>query len=239
MNDTLRHALSDARLHEVDVASRLGVDPKTVERWVAGRLPQRRHRWGLADLVGRHERDLWPQLTAQPATVGEELLASYPHRSAVPREEWRRLFEAAQQEIGILVYSGLFLAEDVDLMRILAAKAQAGVVVRVLLGDPDSPEVAQRGVEEGIDDALAAKVRNAIVLYRPLLDDGAQMRIHRTVLYNSIYRADEEVFVNAHAYGIPAASAPVLHLRRAVYGNIVGSYVASFERVWNAATPLI
>jgi hypothetical protein len=62
-------------------------------------------------------------------TITEDLQASYPHHSAVPRDEWRRLVEAAEHEIGILVYSGLFLAEDVDLMRTLAAKARAGVSV--------------------------------------------------------------------------------------------------------------
>jgi hypothetical protein len=238
MNETLRFALSNARLHEVDVASQLGVDPKTVERWVAGRLPQRRHRWSLADLVGRNEFELWPQLVEPVATITEDLRASYPHRSAVPRDEWRRLFESAEQEIGILVYSGLFLAEDVDLMRIVAAKARGGVTVRLLLGDPDSPQVAERGMEERIDDALAAKVRNAIVLYRPLLEDGAQVRTHRTVLYNSIYRADEEMLVNVHAYGIAAASAPVLRLRQAGYGDLITAYQASFERVWQIGAPL-
>ena len=58
MNDTLRRALADARLDEVAVSTALDVDPKTVQRWIAGRVPQRRHRWGLADLVGQHERDL-------------------------------------------------------------------------------------------------------------------------------------------------------------------------------------
>ena len=40
----LRRALAESRLREVDVAEALGVDPKTVQRWVAGRVPQRRHR---------------------------------------------------------------------------------------------------------------------------------------------------------------------------------------------------
>ena len=33
--------------------------------------------------------------------------------------------------------------------------------------------------------------------------------LHRTVLYNSIYRADDQLLVNQHTYGIPAAQAPV------------------------------
>jgi len=241
LNDTLRRALADARLGEVDVASSLGVDPKTVQRWIAGRLPRRRHRWGLADLVGQHERDLWPELVADPGggPTGREIVAIYPHRGAVPREVWRRLFATAERDIGVLVYAGLFLAEDVELLRLLAEKARAGVAVRVLLGDPDSPNVAARSVEEGIGDAISAKIRNVIVLCRPLLSvDGIEIRLHSTVLYNSIYRADHELLVNTHVYGAAAAHAPVLHLRQHAAGDLVSVYLDSFERIWSGATSL-
>ena len=40
----------------------------------------------------------------------------------------------------------------------LKAKAQHGAKVRILLGDPDSEVVAQRGQEEGIGPAMAGKV---------------------------------------------------------------------------------
>jgi transcriptional regulator with XRE-family HTH domain len=74
-----------ARLREDDVAARLGVDPKTVRRWLNGRVP-------------------------------------YPHRSAIPRALWVRLFGSAEREIAILAYSALFLAEDAGVLRILADK---------------------------------------------------------------------------------------------------------------------
>jgi hypothetical protein len=240
-NEVLRRAMSEARLREVDVASHLGVDPKTVQRWVAGRLPHARHRWAVASLVGRHEYDLWPELLdTPPSTVGEEVVATYGHRSAVPREVWRALFAGAREEIGILVYSGLFLAEDVEVHRTLTERAEAGVRVRVLLGDPDSPQVAERGREEGITDALAAKVRNALVLYRPLLTvPGVEVRLHATVLYASLYIADEEMLVNQHVYGMAAAHCPVLHLRRTATGDdLTRTYRDAFERVWSDASPV-
>ena len=238
MNDTLRRALADARLGEVEVSSALGVDPKTVQRWVAGRLPQRRHRWALADLVGQHELDLWPALTRGGAAQCPEIMATYARRSAVPRDEWHQLFASAEQEIGVLVYSGLFLAEDVDVLRTLAAQARAGVQVRLLLGDPDSPEVAARGAEEGIGEAVAAKIRNALVYFRSLLDvDGFELRLHRTVLYNSLYRADDELLVNIHVHGFPAAHAPVLHLHPRDDRDLTSTYLDSFERIWTQAAP--
>jgi hypothetical protein len=85
---------------------------------------------------------------------------------------------------------------------------------------------------------MPAKVRNAIVLYRPLVTSGVQIRLHSTVLYNSIYRADGEMLINQHVYGIAAAHAPVLHLRRHSDDDVFSTYVASFERVWSPARPL-
>jgi hypothetical protein len=235
--EPLRRALAGARLRDIDVAKTLGVDPKTVQRWLGGRLPQPRHRWGLADLLSLHEYDLWPHLAGVPS-IGPEVYATYPHRGSVPRDVWRQLYDSAEQQIDILVYSGLFLAEDVEMIRLLGEKAQAGIAVRVLLGDPDSPHVNQRGDDEGIQDAMAAKIRNAIVLYRPLITSGVQIRLHSTVLYNSIYRADEQMLINQHIYGIAAAYAPVLHLRRQADDDVFTTYLASVERVWSSARPL-
>jgi transcriptional regulator with XRE-family HTH domain len=236
LNETLRHALFRARLSEEDIAARLGVDPKTVRRWIDGRIPYPRHRWALADMLRADERDLWPELAPAPAVTSRpsEVVAVYPHRWSVPREVWHRLFRSARREIGILAYSGLFLAEDTGMTGVLSAKARAGVAIRIALGDPDSPRVAERGAQEGIDDAMAAKIRNALALYRPLREAAhAEIRLHRTVLYNSIYRADDEILVNQHAYGIPAANAPVFHLRRTPASEMFDSYLASFERVWS------
>ncbi len=242
MNETLRQALVRARLREDDVAGHLGIDPKTVRRWLDGRVPYARHRAAMAELVGMAENDLWPgaggPLTAR--TRPDEMGTIYPHRWAIPREAWARLFSSAEHEIGILAYSAMFLAEDAGILRILHDKAGHGVMVRIALGDPDSPHVAERGTEEGIGDAMAAKIRNALTLYRPLRGaDNVEVRLHQTVLYNSIYRADDQLLINQHAYGIPAAHAPVFHLRKTDTGDVVATYLESFDRIWASATPLI
>jgi len=149
---------------------------------------------------------------------------------------WLRHFEQARREISILVYSGLFLAEDAGMVRLLGDKAQSGVSVRILLGDPASAEVIQRGKDEGIGESMAARIRNALTLLRPLVGvEGLHIRLHGTALYNSIYRSDDEFFVNPHIYGIPASSAPVLHLCRADDFAMASVYADSFERVWTAA----
>ncbi|TDB95352.1 XRE family transcriptional regulator [Actinomadura sp. 7K534] len=243
MNDLLRRALADAHLTEAGVAARLGVDPKTVHRWVAGRVPYPRNRKRIASLVGRDEADLWPHLAvadvrAEPAVI--DVLATYPHRWAVPRPVWQQLFRGARDEVDVLAYAGLFLAEDAGIMRALAERARNGVSVRILLGDPDGTCVAERGSDEGVGESMAAKIRNALVHYRALRDvDGVEIRLHDTVLYNSIYRADDDLLINPHAYGIAASQAPVLHMRRLEDGDMASTYIESFERVWSGASPKI
>jgi transcriptional regulator with XRE-family HTH domain len=243
-NERLRVLLLERGLKPEDLAAELDVDPKTVERWITkARIPYRKHRFATAAFLGVDEAAIWPDAltSAQVAAASEnEVVAFYPHRWAVPREAWQRLFDKAQQEIGILMYSGMFLAEDHGALRALTRKAASGVQVRVLLGNPDSDAVAQRGVDEGIDQALmAGRVRNSLVLLRPLRSQpGVEMRLHKTVLYNSIYLADDQALVNCHIYGFAASEAPVLHLRKVTGGDMLATYRESFEKVWAGATPV-
>ena len=241
MNETLRRALLRARLSEEDVAARLEVDPKTVRRWLEGRVPYLRHRWALAGLLDADEADLWPEVRAALAARSRpaEISAIYPNRQAVPREVWLSLFSSAMREIGILACSGLFLAQDAGILRVLADKARAGVRIRICLRDPDGPFVAERGSRLGAGDATAAEIHDAVVLYGQLRESGGvEIRLHRVALYNSIYRADDQLLVSQHAYGIPDVRAPVLHLRPAEDSDLIIAYTESFERIWTDALPL-
>jgi len=241
VNENLYRALLRAGLSEQDVAVRLEVDPKTVRRWLEGRVPQLRHRWALASILGQDDGDLWPQVRAARAarTRPPEIQAVYGHRQAVPAEVWRRLFESAGREIGVLSRSALFLAEDADVLAVLGRKARTGVGVRICLAHPAGPCVPERGAEHGTGEGGAARVRRALDLYAPLRESGGvQIRLHRATMYNSIYRADDQLLVSQHAYGIPVERAPVFHLRRIEDGEMVATYLESFERIWVGALQL-
>jgi hypothetical protein len=241
LNEPLRQAMLRARLREVDVAAHLGVDPKTVRRWLSGRVPYPSSRAALADLVGADEADLWPEAGGPLSgrSHPEELAAVYPHRWAISRDVWTRFFESAEYEIDVLAYSALFLAEDAGMLSIIEDKACNGVRVRFLLGNPNSPAVALRGKEEGIGDAMAAKVRNALTHYRQFTtSDNVEIRLHEAVLYNSIFRSDGQLFVNQHAYGTPAAHSPVFCLRESDRSDMMTTYLDSFENVWNESKRL-
>jgi len=241
VNETLRRALLRARLSEDDVAARLQVDPKTVRRWLEGRVPYLRHRWVLTGLLDADEADLWPEVRAAIAARSRpaEIKAIYSNRHAVPREAWLSLFGSAVREIGILACSGLFLAREPGVLSVLARRGADGVRVRICLRDPDVPVETDRGIREGAGDAGPAGTRETLALFGQLRENGgAEIRLHRAVLYNSIYQADDQLLVSQHAYGIPGERAPVLHLRPAVDGDLVATYLDAFDRTWTGALPL-
>lgn len=243
-NERLRSCMTAAGLSVRDLADRTRVDPKTVERWVStGRSPHRTHRERVAKLLSCDEAYLWPELLNQSreyAASRAELVALYPNRGQVPRDLWRLLAEQAGDAVDVLAYAALFLTDShPDLPDLLAQKAAAGVRVRILLGDPESPAVRQRGAEEGIDQSLAARVELSRRYLAPTLaGTGARVRLHRTTLYNSLFRYDGHLLVNTHSYGAPAAQSPVLYLRQVPGGRLFDHYLGSFDRVWQTAHPL-
>ncbi|HWG98013.1 MAG TPA: hypothetical protein VNV66_01550 [Pilimelia sp.] len=103
--------------------------------------PYPRHRHAIAALLQQTESYLWPNaLPPERVTrvAQSEVVRIYPRRSAVPTEVWQQLLEQAQDRIGILVYAGLFLPEQLPrLIPALKAKAEAGTRIEILLGDPN------------------------------------------------------------------------------------------------------
>ena len=234
MNETFCHALLQAGLNEEDVAARLGVDTKTVRRWIEGRaLPYRRHRWALAVLLSTAETDLWPQLrSAQPRP--EELVTVYPHLGTVPREVWLRLFGSAQHELSLLDSRERPLAADRDIARALAEKVMGELTVRICLAESGDAEISATASQR----TPTAGLRNALELYAPLRQSGnVEIRAHRKVPYSFIYRADDQLLVAQRAYAIPAEHTPALHLQRTADGDMFTAYLESFERTWAEAHP--
>ncbi|MGK5529665.1 XRE family transcriptional regulator [Streptomyces sp. URMC 129] len=242
MNYAVKQALARAGLSVTDVAAQLQVDPKTVARWISGRIPHPRHRAALSKLVSASERDLWPAAVGHALRrplAPTEIQAVYPHRWLVPSHAWRAFFSRAEKKIDVLVYSGLFLMEDASILRIFAEKAMSGVEVRLLFGDPESEQVAERGREGGIGDAMPARIRNALVLTKRISKTpGLDVRMHGATLYNSIFRSDAEFMINSHVLGHSAANSPVLHLRQSEGFSMSATYCESFERAWAESAPV-
>jgi transcriptional regulator with XRE-family HTH domain len=235
--------LASAGLTTGDLARDLGVDPKTVERWISpGRTPHPGNCYEVARLVNASPTWLWPELAKErtPEASRAEVVELYPHRFNAPKTLWEEVAGAATDHIDILAYASLFFTEDnPQVIPILQRKAEDGTKVRIVLGDPDSAEVALRGDEEGLGESIAGRIRMALAYYRPLgLVPGVSIHLHRTTLYNSILRFDDQMLINMHVYGAYGYIAPLLHLRRVENGEMFDMYETSFEKVWAKSWPM-
>lgn len=243
-NERLRRAIIDADLTVAQLAAHVGVDPKTVERWITkDRIPHPRHRVRSSRRLSVDEAELWP-LAADDgharAASEAELIRLYPHRGVVPKDLWYELLDSAKQAVDMLVYAGLFLPDGhADLATLVADKARQGTRMRLMFGDPESPALQQRGVEEGIGEGLSARAKLSLAYLEDAFGvPGLEVRLHTTTLYNSIFRYDDDMLVNMHTFGAPAAQSPVLHLRRIPGGRLFDHYLKSLERVWERARPV-
>ncbi len=222
MNESLCRALLEARLSEEDLAVRLQVDPKTVRRWLEGRMPYPRHRWALATMLGLDETTLWPQLRSARSRP-DEVQAVYPHLDAVPEDVWLRIFGSAERDIGILAESADPFVTYPRLLEQLAQKAGSGIRVRICLPDPDS--------------ALDAGIRRVLADLAPLRETGpVELRIYTAIIYNAVYIADNEMLVSQRAHGVAIGGGPVLHLHCSDgEDGMVSVYLFSFAEVWDGA----
>jgi transcriptional regulator with XRE-family HTH domain len=231
MNEALCRTLLRARLTEEDVAAQLQVDPKTVRRWLEGRVPYMRHRWAIATMLGVDETDLWPQLRTT-RTRPDDVVAVYPHSDAVPWDVWLRVLGSAQREIGILDHASMPIAGDLPIMEVLAERASYGVSVRICLSGSGRSDAAQRSGSIG-GNAARGDVRDELAIHVLLRDEGlVEFRLHPDILYSSIYFADDQLLVFQHAYGIAADQAPVLYLKRTEDGGMADAYLGAFEQAW-------
>lgn len=240
-NERLRRAIFSSGLRIEEVAERLGLDRKTVERWIEGHVPYKRNQHRVASLLAVDPGYLWPPASPDEARDlgAAELIAIWPVRSVVPIGTWLDVFSRANERIDVLVYAGFWLSEDPSIRRLLREKSDKGVSLRMLLGDPRSDAVRRRGAEEGIGDAIAAKIENVLHNYREVIDSpNATFRLHDTTLYTSIYRGDDDMLVSTHIYGQPGHMTPLLHLRRVPGADLFANYAESFERIWAEASPL-
>lgn len=242
-NHRLRGAMTAAGFTNSRLAECLSVDSKTVERWITqGRQPHPSTRAHISKLLGHEETYLWPGLLVggrAAETSRAEVVQMWAARADVPHEVWRALMRQTNETIEILVYSGGFLVESLGFVDVVAEKARAGARIRILLGDPDSAAVRERGHAEGLPTLPQRCKSTAEYLADCLELPQVSLRIHDTPLYTSIYRFDDNMLVNTHVYGAYAARAPVQHLQRVPGGRLFTLYADSFEQVWATGRPVV
>src|SRR6266508_458806 len=164
-NEQLRHAIEAAQLDLEAVARANGVDPKTVQRWLAGRRPYARHRRVIAALLEEAEAWLWPDAQPSSSELGpkSEIVAAYGYRSELSPRRWWELFTRAAERVDLLGYTLYFLWEQHPrLTTLLVSKAAAGCAVRLIIADPDCQHVRMRDAEEQAAITLGARVLTTV-----------------------------------------------------------------------------
>ena len=215
-NDRLRSALASVGMTSAELGTRIQVDPKTVDRWIAqGRVPHRTNRQRVASVLAKDESYLWPDAFSDSyatAASRSEVMTVYPNRGSIPASLWHSLFANATQSIDVLAFAASFLHDSLpDVDDVLVAKARAGVRVRLIFGDPDSTAVSLRGVEEGIGESLAERCRLTWKYLDPVLaEKEVSVRTHATTLYCSMFRFDDDLLANHHLFGRSSESLPRL-----------------------------
>ncbi len=243
-NERLRTAIHAAGLTIDQLGEDVGVDPKTVERWIStDRVPHRAHRQAVATALGKDDVFLWPTTlsAARTKTASEaEFVAIHANRGAVPPGTWDALLHQPKESIDILAYAASFLYDTIpEFTRLLTDRANEGIRVRLLFGDPGSQAVLRRGEEERIGDSLASRTALTWKYIAPLTTTpGLDARKHGTTLYDSVFRYDDEMLVNLHSYGAAGAQCPYIHLHRVAGGRMFAHYMEAFERVWEGGEPV-
>jgi hypothetical protein len=236
-NQRLHDAIRESGKRLKDIAEAVDADAKTVERWITtGRLPRQASRRKVSEVLGVPESVLWPD--APGVAYGtSELVGIYPTRKELPPASVSSMLETAQAHIDVLAYAALWLWDTVpQFTDRIVQKIGDGATVRICLGDPGSNAVALRGQEENAGDGMASRchiaANYAAVIQRA---NPEAVRLSGAILYNSIFRFDDELLVNSHFWGTPAADSPVYHFRRQGHNGIATNAIASFDRVWEGA----
>lgn len=249
MNTALRRAMDDARISPRQLATRVGVTPKTVERWLAdgALLPHPRNRTDASEALGVNEAMLWPSIVRSAVKTGpdREIVAVYPYRSACPTSTWAQLVADARSDILLAGFTNYFLwLEQPNFGATLRAKAEAGCKVRVLLGDPDGETTRRREAIEDTSLTVSTRIRITLENLDKLRDvPGIEARFSTEEdatnhVSLSVFRFDENALVTPHLARVVGHDSPMMHLRRRDTGGMFDRFAEHAEELWQRARPV-
>lgn len=247
-NEQLKAKLVEHGFSPAQFARRVGVELKTVRRWLANAHASVRedNAHQAAKVLHCTPHDLWPtKFPPEVAPVCPDTPVPfsptvYASRTQVPLAVWQDHFAGAQHAIDILVFAATFLFDTLDsFTTTLTEAARRSVQVRFLVGDPHGDNMSLRGEEEGIGESVKARSHNSVELLRPYATTpGFDVRTHQTTLYTSIFRVDDDVIVNFHIYGSPGRDNPVMIFSRSQEPRFWATLERAFTRVWDNAQSL-
>ncbi|WP_319724165.1 helix-turn-helix domain-containing protein [Streptomyces niveiscabiei] len=243
MNTALRSAMRTAGLSPRQLAVRVGVSGKTVERWVADAAltPHARNREDACKALGVDEEMIWPKAVKDRIKTGgdREIIRSYPYRSACPSTVWGELVTNATQELFFAGYTNYFLWLDQPaFVETLRRKLDDGCRVRFLLGDPNGEVTRNREAVEDVALTVSTRIRITLEHLGKL---GAHERLEVRFSASddavnhvslSVFRFDEEALVTPHLARLVGHDSPLLHLRKRDDAGMFDRFAEHAEELW-------
>ncbi|WSQ83716.1 hypothetical protein OG722_04860 [Streptomyces sp. NBC_01212] len=244
MNSALQTAMADAHLTPHRLALIVGVDARTVDRWLKDplRAPHAGTRADVARALKVSETVLWPKALRASVKVGadREIVTAYPYRNACPTSVWSKLIDEAEREITFAGYTNYFLwQEQSRLPDRLKAKTSAGCKVRFLIGDPESDVTRRREEVEGVPLTVGTRIRITLdALERMGAVDGLEARFSDEHIALSVFSFDDEMLVTPHLSSLLGHESPMLHLRRLGDDGLFDRFAGHVAALWEGGRPV-
>ncbi|MFI8448269.1 hypothetical protein [Streptomyces erythrochromogenes] len=240
----LRDAMARRGVTRTELARIVGVDVKTVDRWVdpPSRTPHSPRRAAVAEVLGVDPGMLWPRAVRAAIKTGadREILAAYPYRNACPPTVWSSLLDGAQRDIVFAGYTSYFLwQEQPRAAERLRVKAEAGCRIRFLLGDPESEVTRRREEVEDVPLTVSTRIRITLDQLRKLGPlPGLEARFSEGHISLSVFRFDDEALVTPHIADQLGHESPLLQLRRLQPDGLFDRFAQHAETLWAAGRPV-
>ncbi|WP_371575686.1 XRE family transcriptional regulator [Streptomyces sp. NBC_01314] len=225
------------------LAARVGVSGKTVERWVADAalIPHARNREDACTALGVDEEMIWPKAVKDRIKTGgdREMIRSYPYRSACPSTVWGESVANATDELFFAGYTNYFLWLDQPaFVETVRKKLHSGCRVRFLLGDPDGEVTRNREALEDVALSVSTRIRITLEHLGKLgAHEGLETRfsapddaVNHVSL--SVFRFDSEALVTPHLARLVGHDSPLLHLRKHDSGGLFDRFAEHAEELW-------
>lgn len=185
----------------------------------------------IAELIQRYQK-----------RSDREILDVFTRRSNVPRELWDQLIAGAKSEITLGGYTNYFFwTERPNFSETLRQKAEAGVRIRILLGNPDGEVTRRREQIENAPLTLGTRIRitlDELAKLGPV--PGIEVRYSETNaeahVSRSIFRFDREALVCEHIADRLGHGSLTFHLRRLQDDGPFDQYAAHLEHLWDGGT---
>ncbi|GAC1441345.1 MAG: DUF5919 domain-containing protein [Mycobacteriales bacterium] len=238
-NDYLERSMRSAGLTPKALAAKAGTVEKTVRRWLRGQTtPYLTNQYAIAAALNVDREALWPDSPDAQSPLDApdtDLVTLYPGRSDVPPDLWTEL-AAARGDIELLSNDlNWFTDAHPAHVEALILRAHSGGRVNLALLDPDGIDTTSS--TDALEDAALS--RRSLRQFDALLHvDRAvhsQIRLHPGSRL-TILRFADDMLVQPVLDGVPAALAPVLHLRRATEAGAFNRYLAHLQHVWAHAS---